>query len=314
MIDFFKAKLTDREKMKNNVTSNFGKFKSEANYNYSQDSITYPLRARIDNLLVKITEKGGTIENSLHKYFNQIMGDGQQNYNNFNFSDILCALSLLEDESKYPLERTVLTNLEFGFNIELEIDPSKFINNYVLMHNYKTPCYDPKNDVNKKIKKFIYTEYELKIYNKTLDQSRFAEFQKHLTGTRILRIEVKYKSKKQLNKLGIYNICDLKKPKVYRELLKDFMSKYKNLLIVDSYDGNSMMTKKERQFMKDCTNPNYWIKLKEEKHSNTITNHRKRLEKLIKKYELDSWKKNLEKDILKKFDELLVDDPLGYYF
>lgn len=284
------------------------KYIVEGKYSYSNNTHIYPIRSRIENLFINVTEKGATIENSLHKYFNNLVSNENQNFNDFYRTDIVYALDVLEDEIDYPLEDTAITRLEFGFNIELSMCPTKFLNNHVLMHNLKSPCYDPKNDKNMKIKKFIYTEYEVKLYNKTLDQSRYEQFRDKLKGTKILRVEIKYKSKKQLNKFGIFNLADLKKTSIYSNLMEDFLEKYENLLIIDSYNGNSIMSKKERQFITHCTHPNYWIELKENTHSNTSRNHRERLKKLMKKYELDTWKKNLEKDLLSKFNQLMTVD------
>lgn len=305
MIDLIKGKLIHKDKIELKLLSDRSKYVVEGKYNYSDKTHRYPLKTRLENLFINVTEKGATIQNSLHKYFNNLVSGENQNFNDFYFCDILYALDVLEYEMDYSLDETVLTNLEFGFNIDLDICPSRFLDNNVLMHDTKSPCYDPKNDKNMKIKKFIYTEYEIKIYNKTLDQSRYKEFKQQLKGTKILRIEIKYKSKKQINKLGVFSLADLRNPEIYNNLMTDFLSKYDPLLIIDSYNGNSLMSKKEREFITNCTHPNYWIALKEFKHSNTILNHKNKLKKLIKKYSLDSWKKNLKKDILNKFQQLI---------
>jgi hypothetical protein len=308
MIDLIKAKFLDKEKIERKLIANKNKYTVEGKRSYSYPEQIYPIRSRIENLFINVTEKGATVENSLHKYFNNLVSDENQNYNDFYYSDIIYALDVLEDEISYPLEKTSITNLEFGFNIELNICPTKFLNHNVLMHNLKSPCYDPKNDRNMKIKKFTYTEFEVKLYNKTLDHSRYEIFREKLKDTKILRVEIKYKSKKQLNDLEIFNLSDLRKPQVYSNLIADFLEKYDDLLIIDSYDGNSLMGKKERQFVRDCTHPNFWIELREKRHANTIGNTRKRLEKLMTKYELNTWKNNLKKDLLNKFSELMVLD------
>uniref|UniRef100_UPI0040476A10 hypothetical protein n=1 Tax=Mariniflexile sp. TaxID=1979402 RepID=UPI0040476A10 len=306
MIDLISAKLTKKEKMEIKLLADKDKYIVEGKYSYSDDEKIYPIRSRMENLFINVTAKGATIENSLHKYFNSLVSSENQNYNDFYFSDIVYALDVLEAAADYPLEETILTNLEFGFNTDLSICPTKFLNHNVLMHNLKAPCYDPKNDKKMKIKKYTYSEYEVKLYNKTLDHSRFSEFRDKLKGTKILRVEIKYKSKKLLNKFGIFNLADLKKPSVYSKLMEDFLKKYEDLLIIDSYNGNSLMSKKERQFIMQCTHPNYWIELKDNTHSNTSRNHKKRLEKLMKKYELDTWKNNLKKDLVSKFNQLMM--------
>ena len=305
MIDLVKAKFLDKDRIERKLISEKDNFPVDGQYSYSFAEKKYPLRSRRENLFINVTEKGATIENSLHKYFNNHVSGENQNFDDFHLCDILYALDALGHELDYPLKDTILTSLEFGFNIEMDICPTKFLTNYVLMYDTKTPCYNPKNGKNKKIKKFIYTEYEIKIYNKTLDQSRHKQFKSLLEGTKILRVEIKFKSKRLLNGIGIYTLDDLRKPSIYHTLMETFLKKYENLLIIDSYDGSSLMGKKERRFISDCTHPNYWHKLKEEKHSNTVSNHKNKLKGLMKKYELDTWKKNLRIDLLNKFHELM---------
>ena len=308
MIDYIRTKLVDKYKMENKLIKEKRRYNVEGKYSYSNDEKIYPIRSRIENLYINLTEKGGYIENSIHKYFNNLVSNENQNFNDFYFCDILYALDVLEDEIDYPLEDTILTNLEFGFNIEMDICPTKFLENHVLMHNLKSPCYHPKNDRNMKIKKFTYTEYEIKMYNKTLDHSRFKAFKERLKETNILRIEIKYKSKKQLNKLGIFNLSDLKNPKSYIALIHDFLEKYDDLLIIDSYKGNSFMNKKDSLFITHATHPNYWIDLRDNMHSNTVTNQKNKLKKLVNKHGLDSWKKQFKRDVLRKFNQLMTLD------
>lgn len=296
MIDFTKAKLIDRDLILNNLVNDKDKHLVIGKYNFSNEERQFPIRSKRENLFINVTEKGATIENSLHKYFNQIIEDKSHNYNDFDFCDILFVLNSLEQEINYPLEKTSVTNLEFGFNIEMDICPTKFLENNVLMYDFKSPCYDPKNDKGKKIKKFAYTEYEVKIYNKSLQ---------YQLDKQVLRIEIKYKSKRLLNKLGIYNLNDLKNIENIKALMQDFLTKFEALLILDSYNGNFLMSKKERQFITHCTHPNYWIELRGSKHPNTVSNQKRKFLKLVKRYELDTWKNQLKKDILSKFNELI---------
>lgn len=305
MIDLIKAKFLNKEVIEQKVLAERGSFPVDGFYSYTDAEKKYPIRSRRDNMFINITNKGATIENSLHKYFNNSVSDENQNFNDFYFCDIVYALDVLEHELQYSLSDTAVTRLEFGFNIDLDICPTQFLNHNVLFYDTKSPCYDPKNDRFMKIKKFMYSEYEIKLYNKTLDHSRYKMFATQLLGTQILRIEVKFKSKKILNNMGIYGLNDLKKPIVYKNLMAAFLLKYDNLLIIDSFDGNSNMTKKERKFIIESTHPNYWIKLKEVSHRNTVTNQKKKMEKFIVKYGLNSWKNQLRNDIINKFEELM---------
>ncbi len=305
MIDLLKAKFTNKNKIENKLLLNTEKYAVEKTHFYAFPEKKYPIRSSVENFFINITKSGATIENSLHKYFNKLVSDEKQNHNDFHYYDIEYALDVLEDEIGYPLEDTSVTRLEFGFNIKLNICPTNFLRKHLLMYKLKTACFNPKNNTSMKIQKFIYNEYEFKIYNKTVEQSRNEKFKKKLQDSNILRIEIKHKSRKNLNKLGIYTLSDLRKKSIYFNLMKDFMTKYNELLIVDSYKGSPWMNKKETRFFKDCMIDQYWNELKEDRSINIPRNHKKRLEKLIKKYELDTWKKELKKNILNKFNELM---------
>lgn len=176
------------------------------------------------------------------------------------------------------------------------------------MYNFKEPCYAPKNDEGKKIKKFQYKEYEIKIYDKSLNFARQKEFEMELKGKNILRVEVKYTSKKQLQKMGIFNLEDLRNPNVYLALMKDFLNKFDKFQIIDSYCGEVWMNKKEVRQITNYTHPSYWVSLKGSKSKNTSCYHKKQYDKIVEKYNLDTWKSELREDIIEKFNLLMNSD------
>lgn len=302
MIDYIKAHFKEKQIIENNLLEQNSLYKVTATHNFQNNENEYPLRAKIENLCVNITDKGGYVQNSLHKHFNALSGNETQNYDDFHYCELIDSLGVLEAELNYPLKDMILTNLEFGFNIDLGFNPTLFLERNLLMYKLKTPCMNPKNKRKMKIKKFIYNNYEFKIYDKSL------HFDLKNSNPNILRIEVKYKSKKELNKFGIFNLADLEKPECLKALFKDFLKKYDDLLIVDSYKGNLNMKPKERQFFTDCTNYQHWIELREKHHRNTIYKKIDKLKKLIKKYDLDLWKRDLKDLIELKFKQLIKSD------
>ncbi len=295
MIDFIKARLIDRDKIYNQLMAQKNNHDLEGWYSHTKDKTEFPVRSKRENLFINITEKSAYIENSLHKYFNQINMKENHNYNDFSYCDILDTLNLLEQDLQYPLKDTSVLRLEFGFNIDLGVCPTRFIESNLLMEDMKSPCYAPKNDVGKKIKKFTYTEYEIKAYNKSL------QYQSIVNNKNLLRVEVKYKSKKHLQKLGINSLEDLKSLDNLAKLLGDFLVKLDKLIIIDSYDGNTIMTKKDQQKLVLFTNPNYWINIRQNYSRGTVLNRKKEMLELIDKYKLDDWKLDLISLIKEKF-------------
>lgn len=297
MIDFIKAYFTDKDSVEARFEKCENKKVFESVYKVNNNVNGYLNKSNFDNLVVRFTNKKGSIENSLHKRFNILSNQGNQNYNDFSFDSLLFLLDKLEQELKVSLKETHLTQIEFGFNLNIGVCPNKVLDENILMYKFRTPCVDPKNLIDKKIKKFIFRNYEVKIYNKSLHYK--------LKNESILRVEVKYKTKKEFNKFGLYGLDDLRNRDVIYNMFNDFIDKFDNLLIVDSYDGNSEMSKKERELITKGTHPNYWIDLDNNLHRNTVLKRKKEVLKLIKKYRLNSWKKELRKQLFLKYKLLM---------
>ncbi len=72
------------------------------------------------------------------------------------------------------------------------------------MYDFKTPCRNPQNKKNEKYKAFDFTEYKIKVYDKSLQNK------KQVGKRNILRVEIKYKGSRILKKIGISRLNDLK--------------------------------------------------------------------------------------------------------
>ncbi len=295
MIDLIKVYFEDKNEIEHILTKK--KIMKISKYLLNDDKPIYPIRSNFKNIRLNITECNSYLENSIHKYFNNKTNRGNQNYNDFCFCDFCYACEMLEEEVGVNINDTYLTRFEFGLNIDLEtINPNKFLEENILMYNYKSPCYNPKYKPNEKIKKFSLKEYEIKIYNKSL-----------MFGLKsnILRVEVKYKTKKYFNKLGVYTLNDLKDKMKMRKVFNDFISKIKKVIIIDNYKGHLKMTEKERNNFIKYTNPIFWIELKKYNNKNTPNYHLSKFLVLINKYKLDKNRNNLINLLISKFNELI---------
>jgi len=307
MADLIKVRVNEREQL----LSAMRKDKDFKSFEWideitGQKTISY--QSNKHNLLCKVTPQNATIENSLHKYFNIGRGAGNQNYDDFSFCNINYSLACLKEEVQIPLSDMALLKLEFGFNLQMGQNPCIILQDSILMHNYKYPCYDPKNNSEMCIKKFHYSEYEVKIYSKSLHLGNEHEFREILKGKHIIRFEIKYTSRKILNRMGIYTLQDLTKIDTYHRLMADFIKKYDDLTIIDSYDGDDKMTNAERMEITKMTHNNYWIELRKIRHANTIGNHKKKFLALIVKYGLNKQKNEIREALVKKFHELFSQD------
>ncbi|OAV65776.1 hypothetical protein Barb6_02764 [Bacteroidales bacterium Barb6] len=100
-------------------------------------------RGKFNNLDILIyPQREIQIKNSLHSLYNSIKTSENINYNDFTLSNIKEVLKSLENAfGKEYLQHTYLTQLEFGFNIELPIKATDFVWEYILtyknnQHNY----------------------------------------------------------------------------------------------------------------------------------------------------------------------------------
>ncbi len=296
MIDLITVYFIDKDNIEYIITKNRSKNLS-SKYIFDKNKLSYPIRDNFQNFRINITEKKAYLENSIHKYYNIKKGCGNQNYTDFSFCDFKYACDLLEKEVGFNIDDTTyLTRFEFGFNITLDKKPKNFIEDNVLMYNYKTPCYDPKYKHKEKINKFSLNEYEIKIYDKSLQYN---------LKSNILRVEVKYKSRRIFNKLGVFKLNDLKRKEVMENVFNDFLCKVKKVIIIDDYKGHIMMNKKEREDFAKYTNPHFWNDLRKNKSKNIPNKCKNKFLGLICKYKLDTTRDEVLKKLISKFNTLM---------
>ena len=303
MIDLIKGCSPDRFELKDIIVNNESKiitskyYESNEDFNEGNKDEYNKIETQFQNLNIKVTDNNSYIENSIHTYFNKVIKNEAQNYDDLSFCNLKKGIEHLEFSLGFSLDSYKLQNLEFGFNIDIGSCPTKFIEENILMYKLKEPCVNHKNDNNKKQKIFVYTNYKIKIYDKSLESKI------KVLNPNILRIEVKYLTSKEFNKFGVYNINDLKNLDNIKRLFLDFMVKFENLTIIDSYKGSKNTEKKEAEKLIKYTNPNFWIDIRNNK-SNGVSYHKKVFNSIIKRNSLDKSNLILRNLIFDKFSFL----------
>lgn len=294
MIDFVKCFFSDKAKVDklilNGLNLDCGTYTGIS----PKGNTTYKVKYK--NLFFVSSPCHSYFEGSLHTFFNVINGLKPTNHTHFGINELECVLNYLEDMLDYDFKQTKLTIAEFGFNLEEQVNVSQLIDNHILMYKLKAPCLDPKNRSDMKIKKFEYEDYILKVYNKGLQFRLDKE---------VLRIELRCNSG-ELEKLRIRTLNDLRRSNSIEVLYQDFITRFDDLQIVDSFRGNDSMPKKDQQLMIKYTNPNHWLELRSEGKYNLVTHHRKDFEDILVKYNLDSKKKHLLALIINQYNILKV--------
>ncbi len=255
MLDLIKCFVTDKESFdfrteRKKTVSLISEFDRETG-----ECKEYPRKGRFYNWELKITEKSTYLKGSLHKMLNSYNGLGGHNYNALSLCENYRAIDILRDALYIDVEKTKITNLEFGLNIPLEYDPAIFIDNCLLMHDYKPPTIDEKFKNKGNYKEFKRSDYSVKVYNKS---------KQYGLNRNILRVEVKIVKKRKLEDLEIYSLSDLYKEEAYRRLFEFLLKQFDNLLIIDWVVMRKALKTAEINLLKNYSNPHYWYNLKQE--------------------------------------------------
>lgn len=254
----------------------------------------YPKRGKDFNLDISLTKQSSYIKGSLHKYHNIRNDKGDQNYDDFSYSDIENEIDSLL--FRYELgDSNYLTNLEFGLNIAVSKDPQLIIDNNLLMNKCNPPNRDTKFSGKGDYNEYQTDSYLIKVYNKS---------KQYKLDCHILRLEIKIVKKAYLHRLGILNLEDLLNKNTLKRLYADLKSKIKGLVIVDMFEGEIIPVQHLNR-LNEYMNPNYWKRLKLTKNSKQIYKLKKDFKLLLEKYQLLETKKEILLKMDSKFIELL---------
>lgn len=274
MIDYIKAYFADKDTVFKHI---HGRYDMDSNFyerfDIEEDKfVQYQTYFKnFENLFVKISNKTGFVENSLHVLYNNLKETkSNRNDNDFTYSNLLESLDFVKNISNYPLDNMGLSQgLEFGFNIEVPFNVDDFVVKDCLMLDFKPHTF-LENTETKTLKEFTRGYYRLKIYNKGKQFNR---------PNPLLRIELKFLDKRGFNNLGIFKLHDLSDQanlhKIF-ELMMFLIDKY--LLIVDNVEVRGFSEYKHRKIHRFCSFK-FWNELPKNKLKSSKENCYKTLEK-----------------------------------
>jgi len=299
MIDNVRIQVIDKVKFENHVeNSKIIQLQSSVAL-FTGELTEYPKKGKEANLEVRISKHIAAIIGSLHKYFNILHLEKNHNHNSFYYSQIVYVVNHLCELFQVQ-ERTSLTNLEFGFNLEVEADPQKIIDYNILMYDLKNHNRDMKFSGKGDFKEFQKSDYSLKLYNKS---------KQYRINKNIFRVEIKITKKRLLEKLGIFKIEDLLRENIYNKLF-DFLEKeFTKVLIIDEFHGLTI-PEKDIEKLNKYSNPNYWNTLRKDKNYKRQNRLKKDFNLLISKYGLDKTKNELLEKMKSKFILLMDSNTL----
>lgn len=248
----------------------------------------------VGSLELKERKNGWWLENSLHTYYNDyIIQSGRSNWDDYNLYGLSATIDHLANELGINWIDTVLTCLEFGYNVGIDEPVDEFLEK-VYMHKSDSPTYEVCNS-GSCILTFNHCDYKIKLY----DKSR--QFRQ---DRNTLRVEVQLK-RKEYAKYGVRSLEDLKDAQKISHLHNKLMQRFDELTIIDAYNPPSKMSTKEASKFKDYTNPKYWQRVKRDYCKQTMSRKRSEFNRLISDYDLDQSKQNIRMQMSQKFGQLI---------
>jgi len=230
-----------------------------------------------------------TLRGSLHKFYNE----GLHNANDYYLSDFKKTLNQLFDDIGLNPDITPVNGFEFGVNIKLPTNPNETIKRLIL-HKCNAGLIDRIG------KRFEYTNFTLKIYNKS-EQCRIEPYQ----SENILRVEIKVDKMIYIRKKGVHCsvLSDLLEFNVWKRFEQILIEMIQECLFVDFTTKEiSLLSTKNRIKYLEYVNPMFWECL--HPNRNKYSRERAKCETFVSKHSKSNLKSNILNLITDKCTEL----------
>ena len=294
MIDFVRLRYKEKDQIEAFVCNkaNFEELLTVLECHSGE--IRYPYTAKVGNMDVRINDKSAYVKNSIHKLHNELQGEEAHNYNDFRYSELCETIDYL-DKKLTDLQKTRLTQLEFGLNIKLPVRAELIIRQNIVLHQLKLHNHDEQFKGKGQYKQFDHSNYYFKIY----DKAKQYNLDEH-----IIRFEIKYKSNKGFHPMEVYNIHDLKSKEFLQNLFEDLLLRFDELTIVDNILKGTKISVKDKSKLESYLSYNYWEKLSERHNRNRKAKEKKAFQRLLVKNDLLNTKTFIRASLIQKFNEL----------
>lgn len=208
------------------------------------------LKGYADGFEVEINEPTGQMKVgfSLHKYFNASTGAGNQNYNDFVFTDICRAVQSAVEYFGNDILIADVINIEFGLNITPPIPTPELLHN---CHSHRKQRFVVEATPEKLYFNCIHSQYRVKIYDKGLQYG---------LSDPLLRFELHFGKMEKIRPLGVTIFRDLLNPEIYPRLLNLLLSEWDKVLFIDTTLTNPPTPKLRAKF-KAWKTHEFWTRL-----------------------------------------------------
>jgi hypothetical protein len=294
MIDFIRLYYRDKAKLEDFVLDRKNFETVNTVFDYHTSEIKHPYRTKLGSMDIGVSKRSGYVKNSLHKLSNYRETSEEHNYNDFCYSKLCSEVDYL-GKNIIDASKTRLTQLEFGLNIEINKSPETLVRRNFFMHKYKGGSannYQGKGE----LKLFSLDNFLIKVYDKG------KQFE---LVNNVLRFEIKFIKAAEFQKIGIFNIEDLKDKNNLRKLFIYLIKRFDEMTIVDDFDENSISDINDYNKLGRYTNPTFWTEEIKGVHQNKRARYRNEFEKILSKNNLLKTKAYLRALICEKFIYLI---------
>lgn len=294
MIDFIRIQYKDKSVIEPFILSDTNFKDLHVCLEYHSGEIKYPYLAKLENMDIIIYDKSVYVKNSLHKLKNYRQGNGDQNHNDFNYSELVLEIDYL-CKKLVDLNSADITRLEFGLNIDVHKSAKDIIINNVLMHNYSGDNQHKKFNGKGEYKQYENSNFYIKVYDKAKQYNRYSN---------ILRFEIKFINKKEFIPLGIKYIGDLKNKTNLESMFSYLLKRFDEMNIIDTLNSENIPLE-DYKSLEMFTNSSFWDKMKDRKLRNKKMSLKKTFNDLLFKYDLLQTKRYIRSQLENKFKFLL---------
>jgi hypothetical protein len=290
MIDFIRTYHKNKSQFELSILNDvsFEDLKCTINPRTKEES--YPITCSKDGFSIQIDEYRLYINCSIKVINNRVSKFKVKSHSNLSFSKLENALEHL-NENIAEVRKLKLSGLHVGFTIPTKLSGQEIIKMNILMHKFKYYNHNKTSNNSKEVKEFTYHNFKI-----------LFEADKKGDNQYFLKVLLKINKSIELKKIGITDITDLMNKIKLRNLFNLLIKKIDELIIVDEYlDFGG----KDYEILNEYLTSTYWKDLAKRKSRQTQMIHKRKLKKIIEKYNLSSQKTDLKRRLNKVFDEFI---------
>jgi hypothetical protein len=297
MIDLLRTYYEDKSKIEKIIVEGdlFEEVNMPTNLKTGQQS--YPITAAKDGILMSIDEYHSFAISKIFIVHNNKAKKGERikYFENIKFSQLNKTVKYLHEFLPYYGQNKV-SRIDLVFFIPTEIQAKEIIKTNILKH--KSKDYNHNKNLKKgiELKEFDYENYKIGFYATKKGDDRFT-----------LKVLLSMKKSAEFKVLNIKKPLDILTKEILTLLFSIFMKRFKEVVIVDSYNNveEKNITEKDSLQLKQFLNNRYWSDLSERYSRTTVSKKRILFKSLIMKYNLDTIKLKFIRELEKKFKEFI---------